>query len=64
MQHDLVTVRPTHPLAEVAVIMWEAKIGCIPVTQNDKTLVGIITEADFILDLPTTSGLDPRASIS
>jgi CBS domain-containing protein len=48
MQRDLVTVRPTHALAEVAVIMWESKIGCVPVTENDRTLVGIITEGDFI----------------
>lgn len=48
MQRDLITVRPTHPLSEVTVIMWEAKIGCVPVTDNDKTLLGIITEADFV----------------
>jgi CBS domain-containing protein len=48
MQRDLITVRPTHPLSEVTVIMWEAKIGCVPVTDNDKTLLGIITETDFV----------------
>jgi CBS domain-containing membrane protein len=48
MQRELVTVRPTHTLAEVAVVMWEAKAGCVLVTEEDGTLVGIITEGDFI----------------
>jgi CBS domain-containing protein len=28
--------------------MWEQKLGCLPVTKDDGTLVGIITEADFL----------------
>jgi CBS domain-containing protein len=48
MQRELVTVRPTHPLVDVAVVMWEAKAGCVLVTEEDGTLVGIITEGDFI----------------
>jgi CBS domain-containing membrane protein len=48
MQRDLVTVRPTEPLESVAVVMWEAKAGCVLVTEEDTTLLGIITEGDFI----------------
>jgi CBS domain-containing protein len=66
MQRELTTVRPTQTLNEVAIIMWEARIGCVPVTEEDGTLVGIITEADFIRlayhflprDLPSGSWLD------
>lgn len=48
MQRELVTVRPTDTLEHVAEIMWEAKAGCVLVTETDGTLVGIITEGDFI----------------
>jgi CBS domain-containing membrane protein len=48
MQREVLTVRPDEELVEAARMMWEAKIGCLPVTEEDGTLVGIITEADFI----------------
>lgn len=48
MQRELITVRPTEPLTEVAKLMWEAKIGCVLVTDEKEQLVGIITEGDFI----------------
>jgi CBS domain-containing protein len=28
--------------------MLERKIGCLPVCEDDGTLVGIVTEADFV----------------
>lgn len=48
MQRELITVRPTDTLVEVAKLMWEAKVGCVLVTEGDERLVGIITEGDFI----------------
>jgi CBS domain-containing protein len=48
MRRDLVSVRPDAPLEELAVLMWQKKIGCILVTDEDGLLVGIVTEADFI----------------
>jgi CBS domain-containing protein len=48
MHTDLVTVRPTDTLADAAKVMWEARLGCLPVTSDDGKLLGIITEADFI----------------
>jgi CBS domain-containing protein len=48
MQRELVTVRPTDTLEHVAKVMWEGKLGCVLVTEADGTLVGIITEGDFI----------------
>lgn len=48
MQRELVTVRPTDTLEHVAEVMWERKAGCVLVTEEDTTLVGIITEGDFI----------------
>lgn len=48
MHTDLVTVRPTDTLTDAAKVMWEARLGCLPVTSDDGKLLGIITEADFI----------------
>ena len=48
MQTEVIAVRPNDTLKEVAHLMWEARIGCVLVTEEDDTLVGIITEGDFI----------------
>jgi CBS domain-containing membrane protein len=48
MQRELLTVHPTDTLVQVTSLMWEARVGCVLVTEEDGTLVGIITEADFI----------------
>jgi CBS domain-containing protein len=48
MKRDIVKVRPTDSLADVAKVMWESKVGCVLVTDDSERLVGIITEGDFI----------------
>ena len=48
MTRDLVTVRPDEPLANVAALIWQSRLGCVPVTDADGTLLGIITEGDFV----------------
>ena len=48
MQTELLTVEPQDPLIEVGKLMWDSKVGCLPVVKGDGTLVGILTEADFI----------------
>jgi CBS domain-containing membrane protein len=48
MQHEVVTVHPDDLLVEAGKIMWESKIGCLPVVDSEGSLVGIITAADFI----------------
>ena len=35
-------------LADVATLMWEARVGCVLVVEGDDKLVGIITEGDFL----------------
>jgi CBS domain-containing protein len=47
MANDPRTTSPDMPLAEAAGIMLRHKIGCLPVLENKK-LVGIITESDFV----------------
>ncbi|HHH31557.1 MAG TPA: CBS domain-containing protein [Polyangiaceae bacterium] len=48
MQQEVLTVSETDSLAETGRLMWEAKIGCVPVVGDDDELVGILTESDFI----------------
>jgi len=47
MQKDVKTIGSDTPLAEAAKILWQNKIGCLPVVDHGR-LVGIITEADFV----------------
>ncbi len=47
MQTEVLTVEPGVPLAKAAALMWENKVGCLPVVENGK-IVGIVTEGDFV----------------
>jgi CBS domain-containing protein len=53
MTTDVVTVRPETTLLEAARILGAQRIGCLPVTESDGTLVGIVTRGDF-LELATS----------
>ena len=33
---------------DVARIIWEARVGCVLVVENEDKLIGIITEGDFL----------------
>jgi CBS domain-containing protein len=48
MRTELVTARPDTPLDQIAKQMWLKKIGCVLIIEQDGSLVGIITESDFI----------------
>ena len=48
MQHEVLTVQPEDALVEAGKLLWDSKIGCLPVIDGEGKLVGIITEADFI----------------
>jgi CBS domain-containing protein len=48
MVRNVATVQPDTPLLEVASRMRKGKLGCLPVVTGENTLVGIITEADFV----------------
>lgn len=49
MTRDVQTARASTPLAEAAQWMESKKLGCLPVVDDDNRLVGIITEADFVV---------------
>ncbi|MBI4702879.1 MAG: CBS domain-containing protein [Deltaproteobacteria bacterium] len=48
MHREVLAVRPDTPLAKAATTMWDSKVGCLPVTEDNGTLVGIVTEADYM----------------
>jgi CBS domain-containing protein len=47
MTTDPVTTTPDTPLGVAAQLMFERKLGCLPVLENGR-LVGILTEGDFV----------------
>ena len=47
MSAPVVTVREDTPLAEIARLMIDRRIGGVPVVGGDGRLVGIVTESDF-----------------
>ncbi|CAN5548813.1 glutamate-cysteine ligase family protein [soil metagenome] len=47
MKTDLITVAPNTPTLEALELMREHRIGCLPVTKDDK-LVGLVTAYDFL----------------
>ncbi len=48
MTVDVTTVRPDTSLLDAARLLHEQRIGCLPVTEEDGTLVGIVTQSDFV----------------
>jgi len=48
MTTEVITIPPDAALAEAARTMLERKIGCLPVLDSDRRLVGILTESDFV----------------
>jgi acetoin utilization protein AcuB len=51
------TADPTDPVEDAARLMREKKIGCLPITDNDR-LVGIITGLDLLDALMRMTGAD------
>lgn len=48
MQRDIKTVSPSTPACEAAYLLLRHDIGCVPVTDEDGKLLGIITDTDFV----------------
>jgi CBS domain-containing protein len=47
MNKNVVTARVDAPLVTALQVMLHEKLGCLPVVQEDNTLVGIVTQTDF-----------------
>lgn len=48
MRTDVTTTTADARLTDAAQILYRNKYGCLPVLDDRKTLVGIVTEADFL----------------
>jgi CBS domain-containing protein len=48
MIENPISVKPDVTLLEALLLMRENKIGCLPVVNDEKELIGIITEMDFL----------------
>jgi len=47
MATEVITTNPDAALKEAARLMFDKKVGCLPVVENGR-LVGILTEGDFV----------------
>jgi CBS domain-containing membrane protein len=48
MHKDVRAVTPRTPLLQAAQMLLDTKAGCLPVVDTDHTIIGIITEYDFV----------------
>ena len=62
MQREVLTVQPTDSLIEAGKVMWESKIGCLPVVNEGGALLGILTKSDFIRVALQLLGSDVKTS--
>ena len=62
MTWGVVTTRPDASVSEAAAVMFESRVGSLPVRENGK-LVGIVTERDIfkalMMAIPAVRGADP-----
>jgi acetoin utilization protein AcuB len=62
MTSRVITTTPHAPLAQAAAIMYERRIGCLPVVTGGR-LIGIVTDRDVLrglaATLPAIRGADP-----
>ncbi len=56
-RRDVMTIDPDAPIEEAAQLMVVNEIGCLPV-QEDDVVVGIITQADMLIQLTTLLGFE------
>lgn len=49
LQCDVVTCTDRDSLERVAQLMWERDVGCLPVVDDDRRVVGMITDRDVCM---------------
>lgn len=60
MSRGVLTVRPETPLKDVARLMVERGISGVPVVDDDGLVVGVVSEADFVLKERGVEGIHHR----
>ncbi|WP_453996349.1 CBS domain-containing protein [Bacillus nitroreducens] len=63
MTSDVLTVNETQTVKEAAALMSQYNIGAIPVVNNNKQIVGIVTDRDITLRT-TAQGESPQTPVS
>jgi len=48
MRRDVLTVAPTTPIRDAVRLLYENKLGCLPVVEGENHLVGIVTVTDLL----------------
>ena len=48
LMHDALAVPPTMRVRDAARVMLDKQYGCLPVVDEGRNLLGIVTEADFL----------------
>lgn len=48
MRTEVATVSANESVAQAGELMWDMKVGCLCVTDDDDNLIGIVTEADYV----------------
>jgi CBS domain-containing protein len=61
MTTDVITVQPTDLLKDVAQTLVERRISGVPVVDRDGLVVGVVSEADFLIKQEGPEGLRPGA---
>jgi CBS domain-containing protein len=61
MTTEVETAEPGQPLHEAALVMFDNKLGCLPVVEGSR-VVGIVTESDFVRAFTLTSQPFAKAS--
>ncbi len=72
MKRDVLTVAPDTPTVEAIQLMSDSRVGCLPVVDAERGLVGLVTESDFLdvarrviqeqLELATSGKEEPAAT--
>lgn len=58
MTHDVLTATPDTSIREIARVLFEERIGCMPIVDDDKQVVGVITRSDILRALIKQAPLD------
>jgi CBS domain-containing protein len=56
-------VSPNTPVSEIAKLMREQDIGCIPIGEDDR-LIGMVTDRDIVCKGLTRNDFDPRRTMA
>ena len=57
MTHPAISCGPENNLSEVVKIMWDADCGAVPVVDQDRNLIGVITDRDIAITAGTQNRL-------